>query len=190
VGREAAVGREKPFSTADVNALTLVSIKEQLRNLPGYTYMAWGDAAEWLLDRKYELNLALKWVDQSVSIRPMFGNFELKSRILTALGKEDEAGKVRTQALAMASVQEAYSYARQQQIAGKQKEGLAILRDLSTKDPNNWICHLAKARVLSSEKKFAEAAKEVRIALEGTPALMKVQIQRLVDRLERARISI
>jgi tetratricopeptide (TPR) repeat protein len=170
---------------ADVKAVTLSSIRNQLRDLQGYVVFSWMDAAEWLLEQKYELNQSLAWAQRAVQMNRMFGSLELQSRVLSAVGREDDARKVLREALAMATVQEFYTYARGLQLTGKKDEGLALLREVSTKTEDSWIVHLAKARVLSSEKKFADAAKEAQTALESSPAPNKPQIERLIDRLKK-----
>jgi hypothetical protein len=58
----------------DVNTVTETALKRQLRDLVGYSWQAWDDAAEFLLDKKHNLELALKWADQSVQYAPQFHN--------------------------------------------------------------------------------------------------------------------
>jgi tetratricopeptide (TPR) repeat protein len=169
----------------DVNTVTETALKRQLRDLIGYSWQAWDDAAEFLLDKKHNLELALKWADQSVQYQPQFHNQQTKARILTALGKKDEAATVMNAALKMAGPIQIYNYGRQLQFEGKHAEAIPVFRETAKRHPDQWIGHLALARVLSSEKKFAEALKEAKASMEGAPPVQKPQIEGYVAKLEK-----
>jgi len=81
-----------PFRIAvDVKAVVLKSIKNELRNVGGFTWAGYDEAAQWCLDNNYELEQALKWEDTSIQNEDRFENWETKSRIYNAMGKKDEA---------------------------------------------------------------------------------------------------
>ena len=51
-----------PFQiSVDVKAVVLRSIKNELRNVGGFTWAGYDEAAEWCLDNNYNLEEALKW---------------------------------------------------------------------------------------------------------------------------------
>src|SRR5260370_23469 len=51
-----------PFRvSADVNAIVLRSIQNQLRNTGGFTWAGYDEAANWLMDTNRKLDQALKW---------------------------------------------------------------------------------------------------------------------------------
>lgn len=169
----------------DVPAVTEAALKRQLRGLIGYSWQAWDDAAEYLLDRKHNLELALKWADQSIQFQPQFHNLQTKARIQTAMGKKDEATKTMDAAMKLAGPIQIYNYARSLQFEGRHAEAIPVFRETVKRFPDQWIGRLAQARVLSSEKKFAEAAKEARASLEGAPPQQKTQIETHIARLEK-----
>ena len=58
-----------PFHvSADVNAIVLRSIQNQLRNTGGFTWAGYDEAANWLLDTNQNLDQAMKWEDRSIQI--------------------------------------------------------------------------------------------------------------------------
>jgi hypothetical protein len=102
-----------PFRVSvDVKAVTLKSIRNQLRSVGGFTWAGYDEAANWCLDNNYNLEEALKWEDTSLQNEDRFENLETKSRILDAMGKKDEAAKTLSAALAKANATQLYVYAR------------------------------------------------------------------------------
>src|SRR5437762_73964 len=98
--------------SVDVNAIVLRSIKNQLRNTGGFTWIGYDEAATWLLDTGENLDQAMKWEDQSILGEERFDNLLTKSQILDAQGKKDEAAKTKTKAIEMASGIQLHSYGR------------------------------------------------------------------------------
>jgi hypothetical protein len=169
----------------DVPSLTEAALSRQLRDLIGYSWQAWDDAAEYLLDRKHNLELALKWADQSIQNGAQFHNQQTKARILTAMGKKDEAGAVMQSAMKVAGPLQMYNYGRQLQFENRQADAIPVFRETAKRFQGQWIAHLAQARVLSSEKQYAEAVKSAKASLEGAPEPQKSQIEGLIAKLEK-----
>ncbi len=167
----------------DAKALTLTRIRHQLRNVAGFTWLGFDEAATWLADNNMDLEQALKWADESVQI-PGFQNLQTKSRILTAMGRKDEAAAVAKMAIEKASVVDAYNYARTMQRQGRQDEAIAVFRDLPKKDPASWVTHLGLARVSVASHDNAGATKEMQAALDGAPADQKPNLEKLAKRIQ------
>jgi tetratricopeptide (TPR) repeat protein len=133
-----------PFRVSvDVKAVTLKSIRNQLRSVGGFTWAGYDEAANWCLDNNYNLEEALKWEDTSLQNEDRFENLETKSRILDAMGKKDEAAKTLSAALAKANATQLYVYARGLQRAGDAKRAFEIYPQVAKRDPNHWLSHLA-----------------------------------------------
>ena len=104
--------------------------------------------------------------------------------MLDALGRKDEATTARNKALTMANAIQMHSYARQLQIDGKADEAFAIFRDNAKKNPDQWIIHVGLSRMYSAQGDFANAAKEMNIAVAGAPDGQKQPLQAFAKRLE------
>ena len=168
----------------DVNPIVAKSLHNQLRGLAQYTWEGWDDAANYLLDNKVDLNEALSYEDKSIQNEERFDNLVTKSRILDALGRKDEAATTKNKAMAVASPLQLHIYARGLQGQKRQDEAFAIFRSNAKKYPNQWFVHSGMARVYSGQGDFANAAKEMKVALSLAPEQQKPSIQGLIKRLE------
>jgi hypothetical protein len=124
-----------PFHiSVDVKAVVLRSIKNELRNVGGFTWAGYDEAANWCLDNNYNLEEALKWEDTSIQNEERFENWETKSRILDAMGRKDEAAKALATALDKANAVQLYVYARGLQRQGNAKRACV---PLATRPPSH-----------------------------------------------------
>jgi tetratricopeptide (TPR) repeat protein len=174
-----------PFHVSvDVNAVVLRSIQNQLRNMGGFTWAGYDEAANWLLDTGSNLDQAIKWEDQSIQGEERFDNLLTKSQILEAQGKKDEAAKTLAKSMDMASGIQLHSYGRSLQIQKKQNEAFAIFQINVKKRPNEWYTHGELGRMASAKGDYATAAKEMKLALVNAPEGAKPGIQGMIARLE------
>jgi hypothetical protein len=170
--------------SVDVKAVVLRSIKNELRNVGGFTWAGYDEAANWCLDNNYNLEEALKWEDTSIQNEDRFENWETKSRIYDAMGRKDEAAKTLATALDKATAIQLYVYARGLQRQGNTKRAFELFPQVPKKDANHWVSHLALARVDSNSGDFATAAKEMHLAINGAPDTTKPFLEPLLKRLE------
>ena len=169
-----------------VNTKELVqaNLHKQLRGFAQYTWDGWDDAANYLLANKLNMDDALNYCDRSIQVEERFDNLYTKSKVLTAIGRKDEADKTLTAALAKANALQMHSYARQLQIDGQNEKAFAIYRENAKKNPDAWIVHMGLGRMYSAQGDYANAAKEMRVALAGAPELNKAFLQNFVKRLD------
>jgi hypothetical protein len=175
-----------PFHvSADVNAIVLRSIQNQLRNTGGFTWAGYDEAANWLIDANSNLDQAMKWEDQSIQIEERFENLLGKSMILEAQGKKQEAEATKTKALEVANGLQLHAYGRGLQRQKKQEEGFAVFKMNVKKHPNEWYSHGELARMASAKGDFETASKEMKLALVSAPDVAKPGIQGMIARLEK-----
>ncbi len=174
-----------PFKV-DVNTHEIVkqNLHNQLRGLAQYSWDGWDDAANYLLQEKIDLEEALKYADKSILNEARYDNFMTKAKVLDALGRKDEATTARTKALSMANAIQMHSYGRQLQIDGKANEAFAIYRENAKKNPDQWIVHVGLSRMYSGQGDFANAAKEMNLAVAGAPDGQKQPLQAFAKKLE------
>jgi len=170
--------------SVDLIATTLDSLHKQLRMTAQFTWEGLNDAAKWCVENKVNYEEALKWVNQSIIGEERFENLDTKSDVLKAMGKEEEAKQFHAKALEKATAIQLYVYARGIQRGGKAPEAFGYYRQLAKNFPEHWISHLATARVLSADKNFDGAAKEIRTAIAAL-ADNKPQAQALEGSLKR-----
>ena len=174
-----------PFRVGfDVKAVMLKSIRNQLRGVGGFTWAGYDEAANWCLDNNYNLDEALKWEDTSIQNEPRFENWETKSRILSAEGKKEDAGKALATALSKADATQLYVYARGLQRSGDVKRAFEIYPQVSKRDPDHWLSHLAQARIASKNGDFTSASKEMKEAIAGAPDANKPFLEPMLAKLD------
>ena len=113
-----------------------------------------------------------------------FINEMTKSQVLAALNRKDNATATENKALALASPLQIHIYARGLQAQKRSDEAFAIFRDNAKKHPDMWFVHSGLARIYSSQGKFDDAAKEMKVALASAPDNQKVYVDGLVKKLE------
>ena len=174
-----------PFRVSfDVNEITLKSIRNQLRSVGGFTWAGYDEAANWCLDGNYNLEEALKWEETSIQGEDRFENWETRSRLLAAMGKKDEAAKALSTAMTKANATQLYVYARGLQRAGDAKRAFEIYPQVSQRDPNHWLSHLALARIASKNGDYAAASKEMKQAIASAPDANKPFLEPMLAKLD------
>jgi tetratricopeptide (TPR) repeat protein len=174
-----------PFKVhVDVNAVVTANIHKQLYGLNQYYWEGWDDAAGYFLANKINLDEALKYEDLSIQNEERYDNLMSKSKILEAMGRQQDANTFRAQALDKANPLQLYVYGRQLQGDKKPDEAMAIYRSNAKKFPDSWTSHLGLARVYSAQGDFDNAVKEGKLSLVGAPDANKSALEGLVKRLE------
>jgi len=174
-----------PFKVSvDVHDIVQASLKKQLRNLSQYTWMSWDDAANYLLAEKTALDDALTYANKSIENEDRYDNEMTKSKVLVALNRKDEALTAQKKALQLATPLQIHLYARQLQGEKRNDEAFAIFLENAKKHPDLWFVHTGLARVYSSQGKFDDAAKEIKLSLAVAPDAQKSYLDGLEKRLE------
>jgi Protein of unknown function (DUF2911) len=174
-----------PFKvSANVHDVVQASLKKQFRGLSQYTWMSWDDAANYWLTEKIDLDDALTYANKSIENEDRFDNELTKSKVLAALNRKDEAAVAQKRALDLATPLQTHLYARQLQAENHNEEAFVIFRENAKKHPDEWFVHSGLARIYSSEGKFDDAAKEMKLAHASAPENQKTYIDGLVARLE------
>lgn len=175
-----------PFKIGvSVHDIVRVSLPNQLQGIAQYGWVAWDDAATYLLSQKYDLEDALKYEDSSIGMEKRYDNLLTKSQILSAMGRKAEAEEAKKEALAIATGRQLYYfYATSLQSEGKQDQAFDFFRQAAKRDPNDWIIHDGIARIYSAKGDFDSALKEMKLCLAGAPDSQKIFPAQSIKRLE------
>jgi hypothetical protein len=174
-----------PFKVSvNVHDVVQASLKKQLRNLSQYTWMSWDDAADYLLAEKVAFDDALVYANKSIENEDRYENEMSKSKILAALNRKDEAATAEKKALELASPLQIHLYARGLQAEKRNEEAFAIFRENAKKHPDQWFVHTGLARIYSSQGKFDDGAKEMKLAMAAAPDTQKSYLDGLEKKLE------
>ena len=174
-----------PFKiSVDVHDVVQASLKKQLRNLSQYTWISWDEAANYLLTEKIAYDQALTFANKSIENEDRYDNEMTKSKVLEALNRKDEAATAQKKALDLANPLQVHLFARQLQADKHNQEAFVIFRENAKKHPDLWFTHTGLARVYSSEGKFDDAAKEMKMSLAVAPDNQKTYLDGLEKKLE------
>src|SRR5215467_13204338 len=99
----------------NVNDIVTASIHNQIHGMNQYYWEGWDDAAQYFLTNKINLDEALKYEDLSIQSEERYDNLMNKSKILAAMGRNDDAKTLQAKALDKANPLQLYVYGRQLQ---------------------------------------------------------------------------
>ncbi|MCB0529944.1 MAG: DUF2911 domain-containing protein [Saprospiraceae bacterium] len=162
-----------PFKVeTDVNKLVVDKIRSELQGDKGFYYENWFAAAQFCLQKEYNLEEALAWSDNAISSFfgvENFNTYMLKSNILTKLGRTEEAETASKKAMERGSVFELHQYGRQL-IAQKQPEkAMEIFALNQTRHGDTWPVHVGLMRGYSANGNIKKALEHAKIALKQAP---------------------
>ena len=160
--------------TVDTKAITLASLKSQLRGLAGFSWQPWNQAAAWCTRNDCGADRAMAWVDQSINTQRSFPNLTAKAKLLE---KKDPAAASKLRAEAMKLATETDVNALGYQLLGEKKypEALEMFRKNVKDYPESWNVHdsLGEALATTGDKKGASASYERALALARDPVQKK-----------------
>ena len=173
-----------PFTVSIKDAdQTLQNIRAQMKGAGQFAWQAPDQAAQFCLNKKINLDEALRWADLSIQNEERFENLSTKADILKALNRQDEGKKTWDQALGKAAAPQLYTYGRQLQNQKKGAEAMEIFKEVAKRFPQGVFGYLAQARIKSAAGDFAGALNDAKQAQTAAPSdAQKQAIQGLIDR--------
>lgn len=153
----------------DLNKTVVEGLRKELQNSPGFYEQNLNGAATFCLKHDINLDEALTWADNAIGMAPTFTNYQLKSRILEKLKRDEEAEKVMADALDKANVQELHQYGRQMIADKKPAKALEIFQLNYKKNGDTWPTHVGLMRGYSANGDVKKALEHAQLALKQAP---------------------
>lgn len=94
----------------DVDKIVMNNAIEELKGPTGFNWQGFASAANYALQNKTDYDQALKWVDQAIAQNNAFGTLSVKSNLLKAMGKNEDADTIMKQAIGIANENELNVY--------------------------------------------------------------------------------
>ena len=169
----------------ETKTITLASLRNELRHLPGFKGEAWFDAALYCVDNQFNYAEARQWIDRSIQMDgETFDNLDLKAQILDGLGQHADAAALQAKALGMATPQQLYGYGDRLLRETKLDEAKVLFLRVTKDHPDAWITWYGLARVQIALGDRAAARKSLEEALvQAKQPAQKASVQRLLERL-------
>jgi len=163
----------------DTPQIVLANARENyLRGINKFSWQGWDNAARYCLNNKINLDEALKWAEQSVSMQPGFANMWTQGGLLAALGRNDEATAVKDKAMALAGEADLNNLGYQYMQAGKLDEALAVFKKNVEMHAESWNVHDSLAEAYAAKGDKAKAIELYSKALSmTTDEVQKVRIK-------------
>lgn len=172
--------------TVDTKAVTLASLKNQLRGLPRFSWQGWNQAAQWCLRNDVDLDQALAWSDQSIGVAPSFANLRTKAAILEKKGDTKTAQDLRDRAMKIATEADINAYGYQLLLVDKKPDEAIVVFRKNVKDhPDSWNTYdsLGEALAAKGDKKAAQENYGKALAMT-TDATQKKRINDILAKLK------
>jgi tetratricopeptide (TPR) repeat protein len=171
----------------DVHAQVLDNIRNELRNVQGFSWQGFQQAANYCLQNEVNYEEGLGWIEQAITGgfpgSPNFQVLSTKSQLLEKTGKKDEAADVMEQAMGVASNMELYQYAASF-IPKDNEKAFELFKVTARKYPGTWISHAGLGAGNRVTGNTAEALKHYKLALEGAPGVWKAALEARIKTLE------
>lgn len=141
----------------DLHKQMLDEMAVQLTGIPGFFWQGWNQAANYCYVNGIELEQGLVWADRSLGINKNVTNAYTKAAILNALGKKDEASKLKAEAFTNASEVDVNNLGYQLLGGGKIDDAIEIFKKNTELYPESWNVwdSLAEGYMNKGEKQHA-----------------------------------
>jgi len=161
--------------SVDTNAVTLDSLRAQLRGGGRFFWQPWNEAAQWSLRHGVALDQGLAWADRSIAVQPSFQNLRTKAAFLEKKGDAKGAADLRARAMKLATEGDINNLAYGLLAEKKYDEALALFRKnvKDYPDSENVYDSLGEALAASGDKKGAIENYSKALTLSPDPADQK-----------------
>lgn len=141
----------------DLHKQMLEDIAVQLTSLPGFGWQGWNQAANYCYTNDFNLEQGLEWADHSIGINKNVTNTYTKAVILNALGKKDEASKLKEEAFSGALEADVNTLGYQFLGGGKIDDAIEVFKKNTEMYPESWNVwdSLAEGYMNKGEKQLA-----------------------------------
>lgn len=172
-----------PFKIdVDVKNIVLSSIRNELKNIPGFTWQGFYNAAEFCFVNNINTEESNKWIERAEKMEPgSFDIMNLKSKILVKQGKLKESEEVMKKALLTATENQINGYGYELIGKGKIKEAIKVFEMNVKKYPESWNAYDSLAEALLKDGNKKGAQKNYTVALQKAPDDSKERIQGILN---------
>lgn len=167
-----------------VDDIVLANATEELKGPIGFNWQGFASAANYTLQNKTNYEQGLKWIDQAIAQNNAFATLSVKSNILKAMGKTEEADKIMNDALAIATEVEINAYGYQLMNAGQKDKAIEMFVLNTKRFPKsaNAFDSLGEGYVTNGDKKNAITNFKKSLSM-NPPAAVKANSEKFLKEL-------
>lgn len=172
--------------TLDMHKIVLASMKNDLKNYPGFFWEGPLSAAQYCVDYNIELDQALKWVDESIKIRSNFANNREKASILLRLKKSKEALPYIDKAMPMGTIFQLHGLGRELVRFKLLNKAMEVFTYNYKKHKDTPVTiNFGMMRGHSALGQYKKALKYAKAALKHVPSHDKSNQRQLAEAIEK-----
>jgi hypothetical protein len=97
----------------DVDKIVMDNAAEELKGTTGFSWQGYVSAANYALQNKINYDQALTWIDKAIAMNNSFATLSIKSNLLKAAGKNEDADKIMNDAITISNENELNNYGYQ-----------------------------------------------------------------------------
>ncbi|OJJ21316.1 hypothetical protein BKI52_12200 [marine bacterium AO1-C] len=170
----------------DVHKIVLASMKDELKNYPGFFWEGPLSAAQYCVDNKVALDQALEWVNQSIKIKSTFANNREKASILIRQGKSDQAMAYVDKALPLGTIFQLHGLGRELIRFKLLKKAMEVFSYNYKKHKDTPVTiNFGMMRGHSALGQYKKALKYAKAALEHVPPHDKSNQRQLAEAIKK-----
>ena len=168
----------------DVDKIVMANAAEELKSTTGFGWQGYASAANYAVQSKTNYDQALKWANQAVAMNNSFATLNVKSNVLRAMGKAEEADKIVADAIAISTEVELNNYAYQLMNNGNIDKAIEIFTLNTKRFPKSANCFdsLGEAYVNKGDSKNAIANFKKSLSM-NPPANVKANSEKFLKQL-------
>lgn len=154
-----------------VDDIVMANAAAELKGPAGFNWQGYASAANYAVQNKTNYEQALTWIDRAIAMNNSFSTLSVKSNILKAMGKTEEADKIMTEAIAISTENELNQYGYQLLNSGQQDKAIEMLTLNTKRFPKSANCFdsLGEALATKGDKKNAIANFKKSLSLNPAP---------------------
>ncbi|MEZ4830127.1 MAG: DUF2911 domain-containing protein [Bacteroidia bacterium] len=173
--------------SVNTHEVVLASMRNELRNLPGFTWQGYNNAAAYCLKNNVHTDEAMKWSDIAVSRAKNFTTLSTRAQLVAKSGNAAEADQLMAAAMKVATNAELNNYGYALLNEGKLDEAIAVFKLNTERNPDdpNVFDSLGEGYVIRNaegDRKLAIKALEASLSM-SPPENVRLNSLRLLKQL-------
>jgi tetratricopeptide (TPR) repeat protein len=173
-----------PFQVeVDTQAQVLAKLRNDLRSLPGFSWIGLNSAAAYCLQNKINQVEALEWADRALAQQENFNTLQTKAGLLEQTGKAEEAVALLDKAMGLATEGQVNALGYQFLQRGLAEKAMEAFTKNVQDHPDSWNTYDSLGEAQAGQGMKKEAIANYEKAFEMAPEAQKARISSALEAL-------
>lgn len=168
----------------DTHELVLAKLRNDLRHLPGFSWMGLSSAANYCLQNDINHEEALDWADRALAIQENFNTLQVKAGLLDQAGQNEEAVALLDRALEVANEGQVNFLGYQFMQRGMTEKAIEVFARNVADHPESWNVYDSLGEAQAATGKTRDAIGNYEKALSMAPDAQKDRIEGVLSGLK------